>query len=343
GGVAGRVGELVARELDAGERLAEGLALAGVGDGFAVGELGDRDALGGQHQALAGEVHHDHRERAVLGADPVGDRHAAAVEPQLGGVARPPAGLLELARHREAGRAALDHQERDPAVARAAGAHRTGHEGRTGARGDEGLGPGDDVVVAVALGAGRERRDVTAAARLGDRERGDLALGEARGDEPADLLRRAEPDDRRQRDAVAAEADDRADRAPGEDQLVARRQHVAEIAALPADVLGIADAGDAGSRCRPVQLDRKLLVLLPLGAVRRDVGLREASRARPDRGVVFGLEQVTHGDAAYRQVLRTDMTSAPPVPPRLRRSRHVSWFAHMGAVYLFHDLYGYLM
>jgi SAM-dependent methyltransferase len=37
------------------------------------------------------------------------------------------------------------------------------------------------------------------------------------------------------------------------------------------------------------------------------------------------------------------MTSAPPVPKRLRRSRHISWFAHMGAAYLFHDLYGYLM
>ncbi|MFT3697298.1 MAG: SAM-dependent methyltransferase [Kofleriaceae bacterium] len=31
------------------------------------------------------------------------------------------------------------------------------------------------------------------------------------------------------------------------------------------------------------------------------------------------------------------------LPPRLQRSRHISWFAHMGAVYLFHDLYGYLM
>jgi SAM-dependent MidA family methyltransferase len=31
------------------------------------------------------------------------------------------------------------------------------------------------------------------------------------------------------------------------------------------------------------------------------------------------------------------------VPPRLRRSDHVSWFAHTGAAYLFHDLYGYLM
>jgi len=37
------------------------------------------------------------------------------------------------------------------------------------------------------------------------------------------------------------------------------------------------------------------------------------------------------------------MTSVPPIPARLRRSRHISWFAHMGAVYLFHDLYGYLM
>ncbi len=31
------------------------------------------------------------------------------------------------------------------------------------------------------------------------------------------------------------------------------------------------------------------------------------------------------------------------LPARLIRSRYISWFAHMGAVYLFHDLYGYLM
>jgi SAM-dependent methyltransferase len=38
------------------------------------------------------------------------------------------------------------------------------------------------------------------------------------------------------------------------------------------------------------------------------------------------------------------MAAPPPVtPPRLRRSAHLSTFAHMGAVYLFHDLYGYLM
>ncbi|HEY5934797.1 MAG TPA: hypothetical protein VIU61_09185, partial [Kofleriaceae bacterium] len=37
------------------------------------------------------------------------------------------------------------------------------------------------------------------------------------------------------------------------------------------------------------------------------------------------------------------MSSAQLIPPRLRRSRYISWFGHMGAVYLFHDLYGYLM
>src|SRR5471032_2891543 len=31
------------------------------------------------------------------------------------------------------------------------------------------------------------------------------------------------------------------------------------------------------------------------------------------------------------------------LPARLLRSQHLSWFAHMGAVYLFHDLFGYLM
>ena len=41
-------------------------------------------------------------------------------------------------------------------------------------------------------------------------------------------------------------------------------------------------------------------------------------------------------------MVRKGMQS-PALPPRLRRSNHLSWFAHMGAVYLFHDLYGYLM
>ena len=61
------------------------------------------------------------------------------------------------------------------------------------------------------------------------------------------LLFGAEPDDRRQRDAVAAEPDGGADRVPGEDHLVGRDEHVGEVAARAAERLGIADAGDAAA------------------------------------------------------------------------------------------------
>jgi hypothetical protein len=38
------------------------------------------------------------------------------------------------------------------------------------------------------------------------------------------------------------------------------------------------------------------------------------------------------------------MSVTPPAtPPRLRRSRHLSTFAHLGAVYLYHDLFGFLL
>ena len=42
-------------------------------------------------------------------------------------------------------------------------------------------------------------------------------------------------------------------------------------------------------------------------------------------------------------MIRTGMSSVTALPARLRKSRYISWFGHMGAVYLFHDLYGYLM
>ena len=74
-------------------------------------------------------------------------------------------------------------------------------------------------MVAVAHGARTQRGDIAATARLGDAERADLAVAQARRDKARVLLGRAEADDRRQRDAVRAEPDDRADRAAREDQL----------------------------------------------------------------------------------------------------------------------------
>jgi hypothetical protein len=61
----------VAQHLEGHDRLAEGAALAHVGDGLCIRELGDGHAVAGEHQALDGEVHHDHHEAGVLGADAV--------------------------------------------------------------------------------------------------------------------------------------------------------------------------------------------------------------------------------------------------------------------------------
>ncbi len=172
-----------------------------------------------------------HRDEAcVLVADPVRRRHAARIEHELGRVARPPAHLLELLRDREARRPALDDQERDPTVTLAAGAHRHRHQVRSRPRGDERLGSIDDVGVAVQPGARSERGHVAPAAGLGDRQCRDLLAAEHRLDEPRLLLVAAESDDRRQRDAVAADAHAGAHGATGQHQLLGRDQHVPQVA-----------------------------------------------------------------------------------------------------------------
>lgn len=49
--------------------------------------------------------------------------------------------------------------------------------------------------------------------------------------------------------------------------------------------------------------------------------------------------------SGWREVIcgRAIVWPSMALPARLRRSHHLSWFSHMGAAYLFHDLYGYLM
>src|SRR5580765_2965492 len=68
----------------------------------------------------------------------------------------------------------------------------------------------------------------------------------------------------------------------------------------------------------------------PCGAMCASANLRAVARISACSSV-----SNRYATAAEHTVLGSDMP--------LRRSRHLSWFAHMGAVYLFHDLYGYLM
>ena len=79
--------------------LAESVPLLRVLDRLPIRQLGDRNTLAGDEEALGDEVHHDHQEASAFLADEVLRRHAAILERELGSVARPPTGLLELARH----------------------------------------------------------------------------------------------------------------------------------------------------------------------------------------------------------------------------------------------------
>ena len=121
-------------------------------------------------------------------AEAVGDGNPGVGEEQLRRVLGVHADLLEVAAALEAGRVALDDDERHPAVALArVGLDRGDHEVGVDAVRDERLRPVDDVVVAVAHSCRRHRRQVGADARLGHRDRRDQLTGTDAG-QPALLL-----------------------------------------------------------------------------------------------------------------------------------------------------------
>ena len=149
-------------------------------------------------------------------------------------------------------------------------------------------------MIAVSHRARGQAGDVGATARLGDRQRADLPPGQDRRHPARPLLGGAELDDRRRRDAVAAQADHRADRGPGHHQLLRHRQDVAEVAAGAADLLGVADAHEARGRQLAVQRARELAGLVPGVGVGRQRRLGEPPGLSAQGGVLVGLEQVRH-------------------------------------------------
>ena len=104
--------------------------------------------------------------------------HAHVVEEQLGGVLAVEADLLEVAATFEAGHAALDDEQRHPAVAlRRVGLGGDDHQVGVDAVGDERLRPVQDVLVAVADRGGGDAGEVGAGAGLGHRDGGDQLAG----------------------------------------------------------------------------------------------------------------------------------------------------------------------
>ena len=204
---------------------------------------------------------HDGGETLAFLAEQAAHRHTHAVEMQRRRIRHPPAHLFQR-RLRESWRAPLDQQQRNPAAAAPARAHRHRVVVRPHARRDKHLGAIDDIAIAIALGRGADRRHVGAAVRLGDGKRADLLTRQDFRHYAFAQRVRAQADDRRRADSVAAQAGAQPARAAAR-QLLRGDDAVEQIAWYAAVFFRIAEAVQPDRRRLDVQLARKRLGLVP--------------------------------------------------------------------------------
>ncbi len=156
-------------------------------------ETGARAAqrAGGDIEPPAVEPHHRDLEAVALGAEPVGDRHPAILEDHHRGRLRcsSRAFFSFLPKERPGVPFSTTRHEM-PFGPCAAGPHHRDIDVADAAARDERLGAVQHVVVAVAHGAGGERRRVRAAARLGQAIAGEMLHAHQLGQKPRALLAR---------------------------------------------------------------------------------------------------------------------------------------------------------
>ncbi|KAI1698542.1 hypothetical protein Ddc_19062 [Ditylenchus destructor] len=160
----------VLNRLEARDRSAELLPLAGIGDGHPMHLARDADHRRRVQQPVQVDARHAQPQAGAKAADHVGDRDADLVEMDVG--------VDVLARHGHVARidaharcVELD-EDRGDALGTRFGIRHAHHDGdvREGAAGDEVLLAGDDQLLAVALRAGADAGGVGARMRLGHRE-----------------------------------------------------------------------------------------------------------------------------------------------------------------------------
>ena len=219
-------------------------------------------------------------------------RYPALVEMQRRGVRGPPAHLLQF-RARQARRIALDQQQADAARALAAGAHGNGQIIGPHARRDEGLFAADDIMVAVALRPGAEIGDVGAAARLGDRERGNLLPRQHLRQHPCLDLGPGGAGDRRRADGVAHQA--RTDPAGAGARQFLRSHDLHELIGRDAAIFfrktqaQQPDLGGLG-----IELARKLAGFVPFMGIGLDLARHEAAHHVAKRFMFRRIERALH-------------------------------------------------
>ena len=231
-------------------------------------------------------------------------RHAARVEMQRRGIGRPPAHLLQFCA-RQARRVAFDQQQANPARPLAAGPHRDRQVIGPHARGDEGLFAADDVMVAIAPRLGAEIGDIGTAARLGDRERGNLLTREHLRQHPGLDLGPRGPRDRRRADGVAHQARTDPARA-GARQLLRNHDFHELVGGHTAIFFRETEPEQADLGRFAIKLARKLAGLVPFMGVRLDLARHEAAHHLAE-GLMFGrIERALHRCALQHAFLPRD-------------------------------------
>src|SRR4051794_4337579 len=282
------VGELVLDRLEAADRAAERVTLAGVRRREVERRLRDADGLRRDADAPAVERRQRDAHPGARRAEPLGRR---VLEEQIGGRARVLAELLLLAGDAEPVRA-LAHEEAADALAVA---REDVERVRVGAVGDPLLG-----AVQAAVGVARAHRcRVAPRARLGQAERAQLVALRRRRNEALDLLLAPEGQDRQ-----LPRADVDAERRP-QPRVAARDllhgEDVGQVVGARAAVLG----GDADAQQPELahvaqRLDWKAVLAVPGRRLRRHLVVGEAPREVADLALLVGQLVEAHRGSSLR-------------------------------------------
>src|SRR6185295_15711762 len=261
-----------------------------------------------ERESLPLEVAHDLVEPLPLLAEEVGGGYPAVLERQLAGVAGPPAQLVQLAADGEAGRAALDDEEREALVAPGGvRLHGGDHEVRADAVGDVCLRTVDDVVVPVAPGGGAQAGHIGAGVGLGDAQGADLLALDGGGEEAALLVVAAEQ-------VHGAGGDDELGGQAGGDapgaaaaQLLEEDGLEEEAGVAAAPDLRVLQAQEAQLAEAEVELAGELAGLLPRAGVRAQLLVHDGPDRAAERLVLFAVQP-----EAVEHVCGALLEEAPP-------------------------------